>query len=121
VKVLLDACVWGGAAGVLKDAGHDVEAVASWPADPGDEAILARAFEGSQVVVTLDKDFGELAIVRTVPHHGIVRLVALSAEAQGPAAVAALARYGADLARGAVVTVEPGRVRIRPADATDAT
>jgi predicted nuclease of predicted toxin-antitoxin system len=87
--------------------------------DPGDQVILARAFEASQVVVTLDKDFGDLAIVRTVPHHGIVRLVALGAEAQGPAAVAALARYGADLARGAIVTVEPGRVRIRPADAAD--
>ena len=36
-------------------------------ADPGDEP----AHEGSRVLVTLDKDFGELAIVYAKPHCGI--------------------------------------------------
>jgi len=119
VKALLDACVWGGAAVVLRNAGHDVETVANWPADPGDEEILARAFEASQIVITLDRDFGELAVVRRLPHHGIVRLVAISAERQGFAAVEALSKYGAELSSGAIVTVEPSRVRVRPADRID--
>ena len=67
MKVLLDACVWGGAASVLTTAGHEIEAVADWSQDPGDQELLSRAFQASQVVVTIDKDFGELAVVHRVP------------------------------------------------------
>jgi transposase InsO family protein len=45
-----------------------------WPTDPGDEEILARALAEARVLVTLDKDFGEMAIVREIPHAGILRL-----------------------------------------------
>jgi predicted nuclease of predicted toxin-antitoxin system len=85
VKVLVDGCVSGGAAIVLTTAGHDVEAVADWPRDPGDKEILNHAFHASQVIVTIDKDFGELAVVNRLPHRGIVRLVGLAAERQGTA------------------------------------
>ncbi|MFW6147662.1 MAG: DUF5615 family PIN-like protein [Thermodesulfobacteriota bacterium] len=34
----------------------------AWPEDPGDEEILARAHNKECILVTLDKDFGELAI-----------------------------------------------------------
>ena len=78
--------------------------------------MLAHAFRNSQVLITLDKDFGELAVVLQRPHVGIVRLVDLRAEDQGSVAAAALARYEHDLSQGAIVTVEPGRVRIRPPD-----
>jgi predicted nuclease of predicted toxin-antitoxin system len=79
VKLLLDSCVWGGALTRLRAAGHDVVWSGEWPADPGDEEILARALAEGRVLVTLDKDFGELAVVRELPHAGIVRLVGLSA------------------------------------------
>jgi predicted nuclease of predicted toxin-antitoxin system len=78
----------------------------------GDPDILAHAHRNLQVVITLDKDFGEIAIVRRQPHSGIVRLVTLRPEQQGVAAVAALARYEDELGKGAIVTVEPGRVRV---------
>ena len=116
MKVLLDGCVWSGAHERLRAGGHDVESTADWSHDPGDDEVLARAFRNSQVLITLDKDFGELAVVLQRPHVGIVRLVDLRAEDQGSAAIAALARYGQDLSQGAIVTVEPGRVRIRPPD-----
>ena len=61
MKVLLDTCVWGGARGELAGAGHDVVWSGDWPEDPGDEEILATAFREGRVLVTLDKDFGELA------------------------------------------------------------
>jgi len=64
--------------------------------------------------VTLDKDFGELVIVRGQPHAGIVRLVNLAAREQGPTCVAVLERFGETLTSGGIVTVEPGRVRVRP-------
>ena len=116
MKVLLDGCVWGGADETLRAAGHDVESTADWPRDPGDDDVLAHAFRNSQILITLDKDFGELAVVLQRPHVGIVRLVDLRAADQGTAAAAALAQYGHDLSQGAIVTVEPGRVRVRPPD-----
>ena len=64
----------------------------------------------------MDKDFGELAIVRGRPHRGIVRLVNLAARDQGLVCALVLERYGGELDRGAIVTVEPGRVRVRPAE-----
>jgi len=42
------------------------------------------------------------------------RLVHLRAEEQGRAIVMTLARYGQELSQGAIVTVEAGRVRVRP-------
>lgn len=71
MKVLLDTCVWGPAQMELRSRGHDVVWAGEWAADPGDEEMLTRAFAEQRVLVTLDKDFGELAIVRKVPHHGI--------------------------------------------------
>lgn len=79
MKLLLDTCVWGGAVGEMRAAGHDVVWSGDWQDDPGDEAILAKAHAQHRILVTLDKDFGELAIVRRQPHGGIVRLVDFSA------------------------------------------
>jgi predicted nuclease of predicted toxin-antitoxin system len=118
MKVLLDTCVWGGAKTELQAAGHDVLWTGDLPQDPGDEEILAQAHLDQRVLITLDKDFGELAIRRNLPHFGIVRLVNMSARQQGTVCQQVLAQYGGELMRGAIITVEAGRVRIRPPDAT---
>lgn len=115
MNVLLDSCVWGGATSVIGAAGHEVEWVGDWPADPGDEEILAYAAAKDAVLVTIDKDFGELFVVRGLPHAGIIRIVGFAARDQGPASIAALARYGDELQAGALVTVERTRTRIRSA------
>ena len=70
MRVLLDTCVWGGAKGGVASGGHDVVWAGDWPEDPGDEEILARAHAEGRVLVTLDKDFGELAVVRHRRPHG---------------------------------------------------
>jgi predicted nuclease of predicted toxin-antitoxin system len=116
MKVLLDTCVWGGAVDEVRHAGHDVVWSGDWPEDPGDEEILSRAHSGGRVLVTLDKDFGELAVVHGHPHSGIVRLVGFAARLQGPMCVAALDKYRDDLESGALVIVEPNKVRVRPAN-----
>ena len=36
----------------------------------GDDEILARAYAEQRILVTIDKDFGELAIVHGRPHCG---------------------------------------------------
>ena len=114
MKILLDSCVWGGAADQLRDAGHDVVWAGSWDSDPGDQEILATAHREGRVLVTLDKDFGELAVVRELPHCGIIRLVSWRAAQQGVVCSAMVQRYRQDLATGALITVSPRVVRIRP-------
>ncbi|WPL19212.1 hypothetical protein Thiowin_04322 [Thiorhodovibrio winogradskyi] len=113
MKLLLDTCVWGGAAAFLAAAGHDVRWMGDIEPDPGDEAIMTRAFSEARVLVTLDKDFGELAIVHRRPHCGIVRLVDLPARQQGAYCAAVVERYAAELAQGAILTVTAERVRVR--------
>jgi predicted nuclease of predicted toxin-antitoxin system len=116
MKLLLDTCVWGDAVPKLREAGHDVVWTGQWQADPGDQAILRYAYEKRRVLVTLDKDFGERAIVFGEPHNGIMRLVGISARQQAEYCLSVLTKYGADLARGAIVTVDTRRTRIRLPD-----
>ena len=113
MKVLLDTCVWGGTKAVLQADDYDVVWAGDWETDPGDEAILAIAHQEGRVLVTLDKDFGEWAIVYRRPHCGIIRLVGFRAQDQGRVCSYVLKTYQSELAQGALVTVEPDRVRIR--------
>lgn len=113
MKILLDTCVWGKARHELEAAGHDVVWSGDWPNDPGDEEILARAHSQARVLITLDKDFGELTILRGAPHCGILRLVNVSARQQSVVCLRVLADHGAELQSGAIITAEPGRLRIR--------
>ncbi len=112
--LLLDACVWGGAREALSSAGHDVVWAGEWLEDPGDIEILDRALAEERVLVTLDKDFGELAVFHEIPHSGIIRLVNWPAGRQAEVCLMVLDRFGEELQQGALVTAEPGRVRIRP-------
>ena len=113
MRVLLDSCIWPGVKEGLARAGHQVEWVGDWESDPGDAEILAHAARHGHAIVTLDKDFGELAVAMGQPHAGILRLVDVRHDRQGPLCIELLARYGAELARGAIVTAEPSRVRVR--------
>jgi predicted nuclease of predicted toxin-antitoxin system len=114
MKLLLDTCVWGKAVDELTAAGHDVIWAGAWTPDPGDEEILKRAHDEARILVTLDKDFGELVIVHGHSHSGIVRIVNISARQQARTIDRVVKLYGNELQAGAVVTVEAGRVRIRP-------
>lgn len=49
----------------------------------------------------------------------MVRLVGIPARRQGPVCAAALERYGMLLTRGAIVTVEPERIRVRAPEGED--
>ena len=114
MRVLLDTCVWGGAMGDIQSAGHDVLWAGEWDEDPGDEEILARAHDEGRVLITLDKDFGELAVVRRMPHSGIIRLVNFPARQQGRVALQILTHYAEELLAGAIVTVDSRKIRVRP-------
>ena len=109
--------MWGGGVPALTEAAHDVVWAGDWSEDPGDAEILALAHAEGRVLVTLDKDFGELAVLHRQPHSDILRLVNWPARQQAQVCLRVLDRYSDDLQGGAIVTAEPGRIRIRSSDA----
>lgn len=109
MKVLVDSSVPDAVTDRLREAGHDAVAVSETPPDPGDAAILARAIAEH----TLDKDFGTHSILGGVKHFGVVRLVQLGLKDFAREALAVLASHERELLLGALVTVEPGRIRTR--------
>jgi predicted nuclease of predicted toxin-antitoxin system len=113
LKILLDACISPQAKAELQAAGHDVVWAGDWTEDPGDPAILAQANQEGRVLVTLDKDFGELGVLREARHRGIVRIVNFRASQQGRVCAEIMARHAVELQQGAIITAEPGRIRIR--------
>jgi len=113
MKVLLDTCVSGGLLKVIEASGHDVIWSGEWENDPGDIEILAFAHKEGRILVTLDKDFGELAILHGHLHCGIIRLVNLSLEKQVNVCEMIINKYGDELYGGAIITVDANRVRIR--------
>jgi predicted nuclease of predicted toxin-antitoxin system len=115
MKILLDTCVWYGVRDELIAAGYDVIWTGDWAEDPGDEQILATALTEGRILITLDKDFGELIIVHGLPHCGILRLVNLSTKQQIAVCLKVLARYGQELEARAIITANLSRVRIRSA------
>jgi predicted nuclease of predicted toxin-antitoxin system len=113
IKVLLDTCVWGGVYNALISLGYDVVWAGLWDTDPGDAKILDLAYQQQRVLITLDKDFGELAILHNLPHCGIVRLVNLSTTQQVNACIQILTTHRSELEAACIMTVEHGRIRIR--------
>lgn len=113
MKILLDTCVWGGVKEKLVTEGYDVIWAGEWTEDPGDEEILDRAHGEGRILVTLDKDFGELAVAQGCPHCGIVRLVDIPAQMQAVVCLWVLKRCVEELSKCAIVTADSRRMKIR--------
>ncbi len=113
MKVLLDSCVWGGAKPILQDAGYDTVWVRDFLNDPGNEAIIDLAYQEDRVLVTLDKDFGELAVMKNILHRGIIRIVNFRAQDQGPVCIQLLQKYTEELRQRALITADRTRTRVR--------
>jgi predicted nuclease of predicted toxin-antitoxin system len=99
----------------LEQAGCDVVWIRR--SDPGisDQKVLARAIHEERILLTFDKDFGELAKAVPLPRQcGVIllRLPAPSPQRIGPA-LSALLLSRKDWA-GQFSVVEPDRIRSRP-------
>ena len=101
----------------LRAAGHDVSTVSDVTPGAEDHIVAALANSESRVLLTEEKDSGQLAYATGHLTSGVV-LVRYPAHARGTlgsAIVAVVAEFGARLI-GAFVVVEPGRARLgRPA------
>ena len=113
MKVLVDACAGLRLAHALQEAGHDVAFAGDGESPPDDAVILASAVKDARSIITRDKDFGALVFRDQYPHRGIIRLVRLSPSQEVARCLDVLRRHAQSLSQGAIITVEPGRVRVR--------
>ena len=114
MKFMLDVCVSSRSLQAFLIAqGHDVLSVSAIDPKASDERIMALAIEENRVLVTEDKDFGELVFVRRLPHGPIVRLVELTVDEQVRGIAELLELHVGELIGPVIVTVTRGRIRIR--------
>jgi predicted nuclease of predicted toxin-antitoxin system len=97
----------------LREAGHDVVAIAEVAKGATDEEVLDRAFKEKRVLITEDRDFGELVYARGRSSRGVilVRFHSRARRTKPAALVGAVTKLGARL-HDAFTVVEPGRVRV---------
>lgn len=115
MRILANENVAGEAVSALRERGHDVAWVREDAPGSSDTVVLSRAQAEGRIVVTFDKDFGELAFGFGLPaSSGIVlfRIVIPSALRAAELVVAAL-ETRADWA-GHFAVVEEHRVRMTP-------
>lgn len=98
----------------LRDQGHDVLFVAETHPGVDDNTVLSLANQEDRILMTRDKDFGELVFRLKKVHTGIVlnRLHELSSEAKVALIAQVLVEHGPEL-YGAYTVIQPGRIRIR--------
>ena len=98
----------------LRHDGHEVVYVAELSPSVTDEEVLRQANARRAVLLTADKDFGELVFRQGLVHSGVVliRLAGL-ANATKAEIVAEVCRDRAAELFGAFSVVSPGQIRIR--------
>ena len=117
MKFLIDNALSPVLAKQLSAAGHDAIHVREYDLQAAsDEEIFLRAQQEGRVVVSADTDFGTLLATREerspsviLFRHGTQR----RPERQGEILLSNLEAVEADLASGALVIVEPARLRVR--------
>ena len=116
MKLLLDQGLPRSAAALLCEAGIDAIHVADIGFSAADDTdILQRAQEDERVVVTLDADFHALLALTeaTSPSVIRIRIERLRAQALTNLLLTVVGECEEELEQGAVVTVEPSRIRVR--------
>jgi predicted nuclease of predicted toxin-antitoxin system len=72
MRFLADECVHLEIVAALRQAGHEVATVAPADAGASDEMVLERASRERAILLTADKDFGEIAVARAIASSGVV-------------------------------------------------
>ena len=72
MKFLVDECTGKRLALLLKEAGYDVLFVGDWKPGATDEEVLRKAEEEGRILITDDKDFGELVFRLCKPSNGVI-------------------------------------------------
>ncbi len=115
MKFMADECCDGDVVSVLRAEGHDVvyvpETMTGWP----DDRILDHAYQTGRILISEDKDFGELVYRLKLPAKGVV-LIRINAEDRAfkiPLLRKLIEHYHERL-NGLFVTLEIDKFRARP-------
>jgi predicted nuclease of predicted toxin-antitoxin system len=94
--------------------GHQVAYVAEMSPGIADEAVLMESRISGSVLITADKDFGELVFRRRQASTGVllIRLWGVGATMKAAVVSEAIQVHGQEL-RGAFAVLSPGNIRIR--------
>jgi predicted nuclease of predicted toxin-antitoxin system len=74
MKFLVDECVGLSVANWLKEEGYDAISVYDISAGISDDEVLQKAFSENRILITCDKDFGEMIFKKKMQHSGIILL-----------------------------------------------
>ena len=113
MKLLIDENVDRLIVDRLRADGHEIWSINELQPGITDEEVLQKAVELSALLVTADKDFGELIFQKSSnPFFGVVlvRLSGLSAQRKAEIVSEAFRQHGLDFTRSFSV-VAPGRIR----------
>lgn len=113
MKFLVDICAGKHLASWLKDHGYDVMEVRDRAPTMEDDEILHWANMEKRVVVTIDKDFGTLAVALNQPHNGIVRLPDVPVLERQRMMDQVLLKHSQDIENRAIITVSRKHIRVR--------
>ncbi|RLI84432.1 MAG: hypothetical protein DRO98_08565 [Archaeoglobales archaeon] len=72
LKFLVDECTGKRLANLLVNAGYDAVYVGDWKLSASDEEVLRKAERENRILVTDDKDFGELIFRLGKPSSGVI-------------------------------------------------
>ena len=97
----------------LRSTGHDVLAVAELSSGSDDTVVMNLAHREGRLLLTEDKDFGQLVYAHSQPSNGVI-FIRFPAHARKtlPTAVVNLVSEAQTELPGGFVVVSPGRVRI---------
>ena len=114
MRFLLDVCASSSRMqATLARLGHDVVSALEYDPRASDDALLALATSEERVLITEDKDFGELVFVRRLPHPCIIRFVEMTVAEKVSAMENLLEREEDAMRQGTIIVVTKSRVRIR--------
>jgi len=115
MKLLLDQGLPRSTAILLREAGIDAVHVGDIGYSSADDAaILQKARDEDRIIVTLDADFHAVLALSGASSPSVVRLRMEGLRGKEAASLnKVLFHCSDDLARGAMVTVQPGRIRVR--------
>ena len=116
MRFLVDESTGAAVVEYLRNSGHDVLALAEIMRQAEDPYILTLASSETRILITNDKDFGELVFRTGQTHHGVLLLRLRDESARNRVRVvqSVLERY-ADRLPGHFVVASEGGVRVRPA------
>ena len=115
-RFLVDSCSSKFVVEALRNQQPDVVWIPESEMDPGDGVILQRANTEDRILITADKDFGDLVFVYNKPHPTIIRLVDIPPKRQMQLLTHILQNYSEEMSKRVLITANSSRVRIKYPD-----